>query len=218
MCWLTPSFRGARYHFSARVATSLSHGPFYTSKEYHGLREALLALTSDVAESSRHLPSITFFRGITLCSRALVRDYLLHYGIIEDRHAWLTSATNCSLSDRKYKLIEVFDGKAWKPAPEQFIEPSDLNPLHVQYLIENAFHPLVCRCDPSSDQSRVGFRIRDSRDDRVVFNMPATPVFLLQRREDLESMLRKARAEIQQSGVALYDMHLDFEDDAWLDD
>jgi hypothetical protein len=218
MCWLTPSVSGTRYHFNARLGTSLPHGPFYTSKEYHGLREALLALTSDVAESSRLLPNIAFFRGIQLCSRALVCDYLLHYGTIEDRHAWLTRATTCSPRDQKYKLIEVFDGESWKPASEQSIETSDLHPRHVQYVLENAFHPLICFCDSSEDESGVECKICDSGDGRVLFNIPPTPFFLLQRREDLENTLRKVRAQIQKDGVALYDMNLDFEDGGWLDE
>lgn len=215
-CWIT-MVRGNKYQFNANLATSLSHGPFYTSGNYQTLREALLALTQEVAESSRFVPSVTFFRGICLCSRELVHNYLLQYGNIEDKHSWLTNATSCPLNEQEFRLIELFDGEAWKPAAQQFIEFSDLHPDHLLYLLEEAFHPLMCDVDYSEDESKLQFVIIDPSSDKEIYNMSPTPFFLLQRKADFEKMLSMVRSRVQQEGYILSKLRLDYDNDDWMD-
>lgn len=132
------------FGFSASIVTNDAHRGdvngiyhFFQSKDYPTFREALVALTAQVANASLKVPEMRFFRIFGFGSEADVQHYYAHHAELADSDRWLERAVLCDWKARHYFVCEQFESGSWTLAvtegPEVLELLSDeIHPLNVQ--------------------------------------------------------------------------------------
>ena len=139
-CHISPRPKNC-FGFSASIVTNDAHRGdvngiyhFFTSKDYPTFREALVALTAQVAIASSKIPAIRFFRVLGLGSEADVQHYHAHHKELTDSDGWLEKAVLCDWKARHYFVREQFESGSWTPVVTEGPE--------VLELLSDEIHPL----------------------------------------------------------------------------
>lgn len=88
----------------------------YTSKEYRSYREALLALTEEVANIDRTMPGFSFFRWFRFEVDEYYKYYLQYHSTMEGKDKWLERAVQAENTNRTYQrhqVVEKFELGSW---------------------------------------------------------------------------------------------------------